>query len=162
MLSGFIKKTPFLSYLFFFLRIILAIVFIFSAISKLLDIAGFSWSLANLQLFTWTSAVFLSYAVPLAELVLGILLIIGLFKKFVLIHMGLFIISLGWISYFAWKHSSLKDCNCLGKLIRLQYGIPHLILLGVLFLITAVLFFYKEEIWSVDLIISRYKNVKGS
>lgn len=162
MVSGSIKKIPFLSYLFFFLRIILAIVFIFSSISKFLDVPGFSWSLANLQLFSWTTAVFLSYAVPLAELVLGILLLIGLFKKFVLIHMGLFIIALGWISYFAWKHSELKDCNCLGKLVRLQYGIPHLILLGVMFLITASLFFYKEQILSVDSIISRHKNGKGS
>jgi uncharacterized membrane protein YphA (DoxX/SURF4 family) len=140
----------------------LAVVFIFSAVSKFLDIAGFRWTLANLQLFTWTSAVFLSYAVPLAELILGILLLIGLFKKFVLIHMGLFIIALGWISYFAWKHSELKDCNCLGKLIRLQYGVPHLILLGALFLITASLFFYKKQIWSVDLLISRHKNAKKS
>jgi uncharacterized membrane protein YphA (DoxX/SURF4 family) len=160
MVSGSIKKVPFFSYLFFFLRIMLAIVFIFSSISKFLDVAGFSWSLANLQLFSWTAAVFLSYAVPLAELVLGILLLIGLFKKFVLIHMGLFIIALGWISYFAWKHSELKDCNCLGKLIRLQYGIPHLILLGAMFLITVALFFYKEQIFSVDSIISRHKNVK--
>jgi len=162
MVSGSVRKVPFLSFLFFFLRIMLAIVFIFSAISKFLDVAGFSWALVNLQLFTWTSAVFLSYAVPLAELVLGILLLIGLFKKFVLIHIGLFIISLGWISYFAWKHSSLKDCNCLGKLVRLQYGIPHLVLLGALFLITAALFFYKEQIWSVDSIISRHKNAKRS
>ena len=160
MASGSARKVPFFSYLFFFLRIMLAIVFIFSAISKFLDVAGFRWALANLQLFYWTSAVFLSYAVPLIELVLGLFLLIGLFKKFVLIHMGLFIISLGWISYFAWKHSSVKDCNCLGKLIRLQYGIPHLILLGILFLITAALFFYKEQIWSVDSIISRHKNVK--
>jgi uncharacterized membrane protein YphA (DoxX/SURF4 family) len=162
MMSGSTGKVPFLSYLFFFLRIMLAVVFIFSSISKFLDIAGFSWALANLQLFSWTSAVFLSYAVPLAELVLGILLLVGLFKKFVLIHMGLFVIALGWISYFAWKHSELKDCNCLGKLIRLQYGIPHLILLGVLFLITAALFFYKEQIWSVDVIISRHKDAKRS
>jgi uncharacterized membrane protein YphA (DoxX/SURF4 family) len=161
MVSSSKKKIPFLSYLFFFLRIMLAIVFIFSSISKFLDVAGFSWSLANLQLFSWTSAVFLSYAVPLAEFVLGILLLIGLFKKFVLIHMGLFIIALGWISYFAWKHSELKDCNCLGKLVRLQYGIPHLILLGVMFLITAALFFYKEQIFSIDSIISRHKNGKG-
>ena len=162
MASGSIKKIPFLSYLFFFLRIMLAIVFIVSAISKFFDVAGFSWALANLQLFTWTSAVFLSYTVPLAELLLGLLLLIGLFKKFVLIHLGLFIMALGWISWFAWKHSELKDCNCLGKLIRLQYGIPHLIFLGILFLITAALFFYKGQIWSVDLIISRHKNAKGS
>jgi len=156
------KKTLFFNYLFLFLRVILAAVFIFSAISKFLDVASFQWALVNIQLFYWTAAGFLSYAVPLAELVLGILLMIGLFRKFVLIHMGLFILSLGWISYFAWKHSSLQDCNCLGKLVKLQYGIPHLILLGVMFIVTVSIFFDKGQLWSVDSIIKRYKNAKRS
>lgn len=144
------NKNKYFNYFLFAIRIFLGCVFIFSAISKLSDLNSFRWALVNLQLIYWTTSIFLSYAIPLAEIILGLLLLIGLFKKFAAIHLGLLIIAFGWVSYFAWKHSEVRDCNCLGKLIPLHYGIPHIILLVFLLCLVILVFLDKKNIWSLD------------
>ncbi len=153
-----IKNNRVFSYLAFALRVILAAIFIFSGISKLTDVLGFRWAVANLQLFSWTIAILFSYLIPLIEILLGVLLLIGLFKKFVTIHLGIFIVALGGISYFAWKYSQVRDCNCLGKIVNLQYGIPHMIFLAVLLALDILVFLDGQQIWSIDSFIRKRKD----
>ncbi len=138
------------NYSIFIIRIIIGATFLFSGISKAFDIGNFRWALIELKIFGWTLASFLSIAVIIAEIVLGLLIILGLFKKFATIHLGLLIIAFAWISIFAMIYSDFEKCNCLGKWINLSYGPGHLVLLAVLFILNAFVFIDRSGFFSMD------------
>jgi len=148
-------------YSIFILRIILGGTFLFSGISKSFDISSFRWSLIELKIFGWTLASFISIVVIIAEILLAILIITGLFKKFATIHLGVMIIAFGWISVFAMVHSNFENCNCLGKWINLSYGTPHLLLLAALLIIDIFIFIDRSNFWGLDrFILKRTRNMK--
>lgn len=138
------------SYIAFFSRIILGIVFIFSGISKLFDLEAFRWALLELKFFGFTFIIFLSLALIIAEIGIGVLLIAGLFTSFASIHLGILIIAFGWVSIFAMMHGNIEDCNCLGKVIDMSYGPGHLTFLAILFIINCFVFFDSERLYSLD------------
>jgi len=134
----------------FIFRMILGVTFLFSGISKSFDLASFRWSLIELKIFGWTLASFISIAVIIAEILLAVLILSGLFKKFATIHLGVLIVAFGWISVFAITHSNFENCNCLGKWINLSYGTPHMVLLAVLFILNAFVFFDRSNFLAID------------
>jgi uncharacterized membrane protein YphA (DoxX/SURF4 family) len=138
------------NYSIFIIRIILGATFLFSGISKAFDVGNFRWALIELKIFGWTLASFISIVVIIAEIILGLLIIIGLFKKFATIHLGIMIIAFGWISVFAMIYSDFENCNCLGKWINLSYGPGHLALLAVLFILNVLVFIDRSGFLSLD------------
>ena len=134
----------------FVIRIILGVTFLFSGVSKAFDIGNFRWALIELKIFGWTLASFLSIAVIIIEIVLGLLIALGLFKKFATIHLGIMIIAFAWISVFAMIYSNFENCNCLGKWINLSYGPGHLALLAVLFILNVLVFIDRSGFLSLD------------
>lgn len=151
------KNRKVFGYIAFFSRIILGIVFIFSGISKLFDLEAFRWALVELKFFGFTFIIFLSLAMIIAEIGVGVLLIAGLFTTFASIHLGIMIIAFAWVSIFAMMHGNMEDCNCLGKVIKLSYGSAHLTLLAILFIMVCFVFFDRERLFSLD----NYFNKRG-
>jgi uncharacterized membrane protein YphA (DoxX/SURF4 family) len=148
-----------LNYLAFSFRIILGIVFIFSGISKILDLDSFRWALIELKFFGWTFVLFLSIAIIIAEIGVGVLLLSGLFTTFASIHLAILIIAFIWVSIFAVMHGNIEDCNCLGKVINLSYGPAHFVLLAVLFIMDLFVLFVPERLFSLDRLIKN-KGIK--
>lgn len=142
-------------YSIFISRMILGAIFLFSGISKSFDIASFRWSLMELKIFGWTLASFVSVAVIIAEILLAVLILLGLFKRFATIHLGVLIIAFAWISIFAVLHSNFENCNCLGKWINLSYGTPHMVLLVFLFILDAFIFFDRSDFLALDRFIKK-------
>ena len=138
------------NYSIFIIRILLGGTFLFSGISKAFDIGNFRWALIELKIFGWTLASFISIAVIIAEIVLGLLIVLGLFKKFATIHLGIMIIVFTWISVFAMVYGDFENCNCLGKWINLSYGPGHLVLLAVLFVLNVLVFIDRLGFLSLD------------
>ena len=132
------------------IRVITGVIFLFSGFSKLTDIESFKWSLIEFKIFGSTLANLLSIVIIIAEITLALLILFGLFKKFASIHLAIMIIAFGGITIFAMAHNKLEDCNCLGKWINLSYGPWHLILLSVLFIMVALIFFDRRGFFSVD------------
>ena len=149
------------NYSIFIIRILLGATFLFSGISKAFDIGNFRWALIELKIFGWTLASFISIAVIMAEIVLGLLIMLGLFRKFATIHLGILIIAFTWISIFAIIYSDFENCNCLGKWINLSYGPGHLVLLAVLFILNLLVFIDRSGFLSLDSYIKK-KFVKNN
>ena len=61
-----------------FLRIILGIVFIFSGIIKFIDLNAFEIALGKFKLFNESQHYILVYAIPIAELLLGLFLLLNI------------------------------------------------------------------------------------
>ena len=68
-------------YLLFVLRLILGILFIYSAFTKLTDLEYFSKSLYNYRLLPEGSLNFFALIIPWLELIIGILLIAGIYVR---------------------------------------------------------------------------------
>ena len=153
------KKNKILGYISFSSRLILGIVFLFSGISKIFDLPGFRWALMEIKFFGWPFVLFVSTAIIIAEISIGLLLLTGLFIRFASFHLAIFIIVLFGVSIFAMTHGNPGECNCLGKVINLSYGIPHLILLAALFILDCFVFFDRERFFSLHKILNktRYK-----
>lgn len=143
-------------YSIFILRMIVGLTFLYSGISKSLDLANFRWALIELKIFGWTLASFISIVVIMAEILLSVLILLGLFKKFASIHLGILIIAFGWVSVFAIVQGNFENCNCLGKWINLSYGPPHIILLSVLLVFTIFIFMDRSNFWGLDKYLKKY------
>ena len=153
------RTRKIINHLAFAFRIMLGIVFVFSGVSKLFDLESFRWALIELKFFGWTFVLFLSLAVIIAEIGLGVLLLSGLFTTFASIHLAILIIAFIWVSIFSVMHGNIEDCNCLGKVINLSYGPAHFVLLGVLFIMDLFVLFIRERLYSLDRLI-KSKGIK--
>ena len=123
--------------------------------SKIFDLEAFRWALVELKFFGFTFIIFLSLALIIAEIGVGIFLVTGLFTTFASIHLTLLIGAFAWVSIFAMMHGNIEECNCLGKVIDLSYGPAHLILLAVLFIMNLFVFFDRERFLSLDKVFNK-------
>lgn len=108
-------------------RIIVGFLFIISGLIKLNDPVGFSFKLDEyfseavfnltfLQPFALSFAVFL----VIAEVVLGVLLLIGFKKKFTLWSLFLMILFFTFLTFYSAYFNKVTDCGCFGDALKLK------------------------------------------
>lgn len=129
------------------IRFFVGVLFIFSGLVKLNDPMGFSFKLEEY----FSESVFnlpalqpyaLSIAVVLviAEIVLGVLLLLGWLKKFTLMALSLMIIFFTLLTFYSAYFNKVTDCGCFGDAIPLtpwqSFGkdVILLVLILILFL----------------------------
>ncbi len=97
----------------FLLRFSLGIIFFFSGIQKFIGgYSGFVDTMANIMSKTWLPEVLVrlyAYSLPFAELILGLLLILGLFRMWVLLLTGLMIVSLAFGNILIEDHQNIAN-----------------------------------------------------
>ena len=142
-------RNKYYGYLAFASRIILGLIFLVSGSAKLADITGFKWQLASLKLFYWIISNSLSIAIPIVEIIIGVFLLLGIFTRFSCIHLGVFLLVLIWVSYYASNILNLENCKCFGELVEMEFGPGHIMLLVLLLVLDLVILFDKNRIWSV-------------
>jgi len=96
----------------FVVRLALGAAFIYAAMIKLLHLGESKMSVVAYHLFPIPVAQFLGVALPVIELALGILLVVGLFTRLVAICIGLLLVVYiaGIIS--AWARGLSISCGC--------------------------------------------------
>lgn len=110
-----------LKYKYAVLRILIGIVFIVSAILKLSPIAPFENLLLKLDVVPWDFVPFVARAIIGFEFMLGIILIVNLYIKFVL-RLTLFTL-IGFTLFLLYLHvfvSSEENCGCFGEIVELN------------------------------------------
>jgi len=91
----------------------------------------------------------LAYAIPIIpifEIVIAVLLDTGLANRHEAVHLGLFIILLGLVSYYAPYILNLYDCKCFWKIVDLHYGTWHFVMLAVIFILNVFYLFERKKI----------------
>lgn len=108
-----------------FLRFFVGIVFIISGLVKIIDPMGFSFKLEeyfapdvlNLPFFIpWASL--LASAVMVAEILLGLMIILGYKKRMSLIFLLLMTIFFGFLTFYSAYFNKVTDCGCFGDAIK--------------------------------------------
>jgi Methylamine utilisation protein MauE len=122
----------------FALRILIGILFVFSAISKLLPIESFEFILVSQGITNWHLAPYLSRLVISIELFIGVSFLIGrnLKKIFIPAAFILLIIFSFHLVYTIYLTHNTGNCGCFGEVIQmssLAALIKNVILLWILF-----------------------------
>lgn len=116
-----------MKYLTNFFRIIVGIIFIISGIVKTIDPIGFSYKLEeyfasdvfNLP-FLENWVLFLSVFFVIAEVMLGVLLLLGVWKKFTVYALLLLIIFFSFLTFYSAYFNKVTDCGCFGDALKLK------------------------------------------
>lgn len=104
-------------------RIFFGFIFIFAAVTKIADPAGFSQSIFNYRLIPDFLINFLAIAIPWIELVAGILLVFGIsVKENSAILSGLLVIFILAITISLFRGLNI-DCGCFGTVEGSQVGL---------------------------------------
>jgi len=108
-------------------RFIVGIAFIFSGIVKTIDPIGFSYKLEEYFSPSVLNVPFLEpFSLPIAifivifEIILGVLLLLGIFKKFTVYNLLILILFFTFLTFYAAFYDKVKNCGCYGDFIKLK------------------------------------------
>lgn len=116
-----------MKYIVNFLRVIVGVFFIFSGFVKAIDPVGFSYKLEEYfspQIFNigflhnmaLPQATFLS----IFEILLGVLLLLGIFRKFTFWALLLMILFFSFLTFYSAYFNKVTDCGCFGDFMKLE------------------------------------------
>ena len=129
-----------------FLRILVGIIFIISGFVKTVDPIGFSYKLEeyfgesvfNIH-FLQNLALPLSIFFVILEVMLGVFLLIGIWKKFTLSFLLFLIIFFTFLTFYSAYFNKVTDCGCFGDAIKLSpwtsFGKDIILLLLIVILV---------------------------
>lgn len=130
--------------LLFVSRAILSVLFIFSGFTKWVDPVGSqikfeeyfrAFSLDALAPLSWVAAV----VMPAAELFIGVMLSMGLYRRFTAWMSLLFMSFFTLLTFFTWKIFPVSDCGCFGDFITLTNA--QTFFKNVVFMVPTVMLF---------------------
>src|SRR5690606_10660497 len=121
-----IKKFNHMKIITHFVRIIVGVLFILSGLIKLNDPMGLSFKLDEYfseevfnMPFLQPYSLALALIVIIAEIVLGVMLLLGHRKKFTLTSLFLMIVFFTFLTFFSAYYNKVTDCGCFGDAIKL-------------------------------------------
>jgi uncharacterized membrane protein len=117
------------------LRFLIAALFLFAAITKLVDPSSFAQQIANYELTPWPATAVLAVFLPALELCVGICLLIGRWESGALIWLATLLTIFSGALLSAIVRGLSIDCGCFGRSVEntgtLWPLIRNLALLGV-------------------------------
>ncbi len=134
----------------FALRLVLGLTFLVFGASKLPDLVGFADTVIRYRVLPESLAIPYGYSLPWAEVVVGLLLILGLGLRFVALAAILIIASLiaGTVGTL-YMFGTRGPCGCLPG-FDWDLGISHIIAQIVMLIMATQIWFHKGEFWSLD------------
>ena len=113
-----IASRPILRRCRFVLRILIAALFLFAAISKLLDPSSFAQQIANYQLTPWPGTSALAVFLPALELCVGICLLFGRWESGALVWLAVLLVIFSGALLSAILRGLSIDCGCFGRSVE--------------------------------------------
>ena len=150
------KPTPRIDFLgnvkiTFAFRILLGLTLLVFGASKLPDLAGFADTVVSYDVLPYSLAVPYGYALPLAEVVVGLLLILGLGLQFVAPVAILIIATLiaGTTGNLYLAETKVSGCGCFGGLDWKLSSI-HIVAQIIMLIMATQIWLHKGEFLSLD------------
>lgn len=116
-----------MKYIVNFLRVIVGVFFIFSGFVKAIDPVGFSYKLEEYfspQIFNigflYNMALPQATFLSIFEILLGVLLLLGIFRKFTLWALLLMILFFSFLTFYSAYFNKVTDCGCFGDFMKLE------------------------------------------
>ena len=143
------------------IRILVGLVFFTSGLLKITDISSFRDIVISLGLFNGPLSFLASIIIPVLELLLGLMLLLGIYARVTAIHINVLIILFSWVTFYVLNNKPELLCGCFGKFFNLTFSTYHFIILLVLFIFNLILIIEVRETWSLEKYL-RYKISKKS
>lgn len=140
-------------YLFLFSRLFIGLLFVFSGATKLMEpVAEFALQIEQYALLPKILVTPFAMVLPWVELVLGALLILGIWVKFDSTILGLTMLSfIIAISQAMIRGIGLTDCGCFGEVIKVGETPSQVLIRDILFMLPIIyLLFSKTKFFSMD------------
>ena len=127
------------------LRVAIAALFLFAAITKLVDPSAFAQQIANYQLTPWPATAGLSVFLPALELCVGIGLLLGRWESGALVWVAILLTMFSGALLSAIVRGLSIDCGCFGRSIENTGTLWPLIRNLVLLVVTGFLWFSRGK-----------------
>ena len=132
------------------IRILVGFVFFVSGLLKIIDISSFRDIVISLGLFNGSLSFLASIIIPVLELLLGLMLLLGIYIRVTAIHINVLIILFSWVTFYVLNNKPELLCGCFGIFFNLTFSTYHFIILLVLFIFNLVLIVEIRETWSLE------------
>ena len=129
----------------FLLRLAIAALFLFAAITKLVDPSSFAQQIANYQLTPWLATAVLSVFLPALELSVGVCLLLGRWESGALAWVAILLIIFSGALLSAIVRGLSIDCGCFGRSIENTGTLWPLIRNLGLLAVTGFLWFSRKK-----------------
>jgi putative oxidoreductase len=127
------------------LRVAIAALFLFAAITKLVDPSSFAQQIANYQLTPWPATAVLSVFLPALELCVGISLLLGRWESGALVWVAILLMIFAGALISAIVRGLGIDCGCFGRSVENTGTLWPLIRNLVLLAVTGFLWFSRGK-----------------
>jgi uncharacterized membrane protein YphA (DoxX/SURF4 family) len=129
----------------FLLRLAIAALFLFAAVTKLVDPSSFAQQIANYQLTPWLATAVLSVFLPALELSVGVCLLLGRWESGALAWVAILLIIFSGALLSAIVRGLSIDCGCFGRSIENTGTLWPLIRNLALLAVTGFLWFSRKK-----------------
>jgi uncharacterized membrane protein len=140
-----IARRPILRIVRLLLRVAIAALFLFAAITKLVDPSSFAQQIANYQLTPWPATAVLSVFFPALELCVGISLLLGRWESGALVWVAVLLTIFSGALLSAIVRGLSIDCGCFGRSIENTGTLWPLIRNLVLLVVTGFLWLSRGK-----------------
>ena len=127
------------------LRLAIAALFLFAAITKLVDPSSFAQQIANYQLTPWPATAVLSVFLPALELCVGISLLLGRWEGGALVWVAILLTIFSGALLSAIIRGLSIDCGCFGRSLENTGTLWPLIRNLALLVVTGFLWFSRHK-----------------
>lgn len=132
-------------YVLFISQLILSLIFIFSGIEKISDLNYFLVAINNYKIFPDFTHNFITVTFPWIELILGVLLLFGFYKKEISVIFSFLIFLFTLLIFISILRGLDIDCGCFGTLSSVKVGYYKIYENTILFLLAIHLYFFSKE-----------------
>jgi putative oxidoreductase len=127
------------------MRVAIAALFSFAAITKLVDPSSFAQQIANYQLTPWPATAVLSVFLPALELCVGFSLLLGRWESGALVWVAILLTIFSGALLSAIVRGLSIDCGCFGRSIENTGTLWPLIRNVALLVVTGFLWFSRKK-----------------
>ncbi len=127
------------------LRLAIAGLFLFAAITKLVDPSAFAQQIVNYQVTPWPAAAVLSVFLPALELCVGVCLLIGSWESGALVWVAILLTIFSGALLSAIVRGLSIDCGCFGRSVENTGTLWPLVRNLVLLAVTGFLWFSRKK-----------------
>jgi len=132
------------------IRIIIGMAFTLSGILKLTDIKGFQKIIETMGLLGGPLPFLASILIPILEVILGLMLVLGVFIKITAIHLNVLVIIFAWVTFYILRNRPDMLCGCFGGFFDMTFSIYHFVVLFIIFILNLVIVIEPNDTWTLQ------------
>lgn len=140
----------FITYAIPVIRIIIGMAFFLAGLAKIIDLRGFQEVIEAFGLFSIPLPLIISIMIPVLEIILGLMLLLGVYIRIAAIHINVLVVIFSWLTFFILRNRPDMLCGCFGGFLDMTFNIYHLIVLFIIFILNLFIVIEPSDTWTIQ------------